>query len=131
MFKSKTIFSSSSVNDLAKAEVFYGETLGFEIHERGEMGFGLRFANGGQHFIYPKKDHQPASFTVLNLVVDNIADAMHALKDKGVQFEQYDLGGGAKTDEQGVLRGLSVGMGPDIAWFKDPAGNVLSVLQEK
>lgn len=131
MFKNADVFSGFSVDDLDKARRFYGEVLGFEVVDEGDdMGLHLRFANGGRHFIYPKDDHRPATFTVLNFPVDDLKQAMDALRDKGVQFEHLDLGGGAKTDEEGVLRGLSVNMGPDIAWFKDPAGNVLAVLQE-
>ena len=131
MFEHAKTFSSFSVDDLVKAMSFYRDVLDFEVREEGDMGFGFTLADGGRHFIYPKEDHQPATFTVLNFVVDDLDKTMNELKEKGIQFEQYDLGGGARTDENGVLRGLSVGMGPDIAWFKDPAGNVLSILQEK
>lgn len=130
MFKNSAVFSGFSVNDLDAARQFYGEVLGLEIHEFGDgMGFGLKFANGGEHFVYPKADHEAATFTVLNFKVDNIDEAIASLKEKGIQFEHYhrdDL----PQDESGVLRGLSHDMGPDIAWFKDPAGNVLSVMQE-
>ena len=78
--------------------------------------------------MYQKDDHQPATFTVLNFEVADIDKAVTALKDKGVKFEQYDWGGGAKTDESGVMRGKAANMGPDIAWFKDPSGNVFAVL---
>lgn len=129
MFKNNEVFSGSSVDDLHAAKQFYGDVLGFEIHEFGEMGFGLKFAGGGEHFFYPKEDHQPATFTVLNFKVDDIDAAVKQLKEKGVQFEQYhreDL----PQDADGVMRGLSADMGPDIAWLKDPAGNVLSIVQE-
>lgn len=130
MFKKNDVFSGSSVDDLAKAKSFYGEVLGFEITEYNDMGFGLQFVNGGRHFFYEKSDHQPAAFTILNFEVDDIDAAMNALKEKGVQFELYH-NDELPQDSEGVLRGLTAGMGPDIAWFKDPAGNVLSVLQEK
>jgi hypothetical protein len=80
-------------------------------------------------FIYPKDDHQPATFTILNFVVDDIDEAADTLKGKGVNFEHYDNMPG-KPDQKGILRGLEAGQGPDIAWFKDPAGNILSVLQD-
>lgn len=121
-------FSGMSVNDLEKAKGFYVGTLGLELTNE-KMGLELKLPGSGELFIYEKADHQPATFTVLNLVVDNIDQAIDELSGKGIKFEQYDLGNGAKTDEKGVLRGLSVQMGPDIAWFKDPAGNILSVLQ--
>jgi catechol 2,3-dioxygenase-like lactoylglutathione lyase family enzyme len=126
MFKAS--FSGMSVDDLEKAKEFYMGTLGLELTNE-KMGLEFKLPGGGELFIYDKEDHQPATFTVLNLVVDDIDQAIDELSGKGIKFEQYDLGNGAKTDEKGVLRGLSVQMGPDIAWFKDPAGNILSVLQ--
>lgn len=129
MFKNTRAFSGFSVDDLEKAKSFYGETLGVEVGIENEMGLSLNLANGNTVFIYPKEDHQPATFTILNFVVDDVDVAMDELKDKGIRFIQYnddDL----PQDEKGVLRGLDAGMGPDIAWFEDPAGNVLSVLQE-
>lgn len=130
MFKGSNVFSGFSADDIEKAKAFYGETLGLEIHEQGDMGFGLQFANGGLHFVYPKDNHQPATFTALNFPVENIDEAMEKLAERGITFEFYN-DENLPQDEKGVLRGLSAGMGPDIAWFKDPAGNVLSVLQEK
>ncbi len=127
MFKNTKAFSGFSVDNLQKAKEFYGKTLGLPVIDEGEMGIGLRFANGGQHFIYPKPDHTPATFTVLNFPVDDIDSAVEELKTRGIQFERYD---NMPVDEKGILRGRSVNMGPDIAWFKDPAGNVLSVIQE-
>lgn len=129
MFKPINAFSGFSVDDLEKARIFYENTLGVEVHEEDEMGFGFNLAGGTTVFVYPKSNHQPATFTVLNFVVDDIEVAMDALKKKGVKFIHYhndDL----PQDEKGILRGISAGMGPDIAWFKDSAGNVLSVLQE-
>ena len=81
-------------------------------------------------FIYPKDDHQPASYTVLNFVVDNIDNAVDELVKNEVSFEHYD-NMPSKQDDKGILRGLSVNQGPDIAWFKDPAGNILSIIQDK
>ena len=93
------------------------------------MGLNLHLPGGRSQFIYAKDDHQPATHTILNFVVDDIDDALDDLESKGVRFEQYhreDL----RQDEGGVARGRSAGMGPDIAWFTDPAGNVLSVMQK-
>ena len=87
----------------------------------------LHLPGGGTVFAYPKDDHQPATFTILNFVVDSIDEAVDELTNRGVQFEHYEEG--PKTDEKGILRGRALQMGPDIAWFKDPAGNILAVLQ--
>ena len=125
MFKAKSAYSGFSVDDLAKAKEFYTETLGLKVDEEKE-GLGLHLPGGGTVFVYPKDDHQPATFTILNFVVDNIDEAVAELTSQGVQFEHYE---GIPTDEKGILRGLSRNMGPDIAWFKDPAGNVLAVLK--
>lgn len=122
MFKSAKSFSSFSVNDLQKAKEFYGDTLGLEVSESQE---GLELHTGGNSvFLYPKSNHTPASFTVLNFHVDDIEQAVDELNALGVTLEHYnqpDL----KTDERGIFRGP----GPQIAWFKDPAGNILSVLE--
>jgi catechol 2,3-dioxygenase-like lactoylglutathione lyase family enzyme len=127
MFKAKAAFSGFSVDDLAKAKEFYTHTLGLKVDAQG-IGLGLHLPDGGTVFVYPKEDHQPATFTILNFEVDNIDAAVDELTNRGVQFEHYE--GDLKTDEKGVARGLSQNMGPDIAWFKDPAGNILSVLQD-
>ncbi len=129
MFKSTKTFTSFSVDNLEKAEAFYGDRLGLNTQKENKMGLSLAL-NGSTVFVYPKDDHQPATFTVLNFVVDDLDSAMDDLADKGISFIQYD-NDDLPQDEKGVLRGLEAGMGPDIAWFKDPAGNVLSVLQEK
>lgn len=129
MFKQANAFSSFSVNDLETAKIFYGETLGCETDDNG-MGLELRFPNGHVVFIYDKKDHKPADFTVLNFPVDDINVAIDSLTEAGVIMERYDnLNLPGEQDERGVLRGKAAGMGPDIAWFKDPAGNVLAVLE--
>jgi len=118
MFGDIHAFSSFSVDDLTAAKRFYGDTLGLTIDEQPE-GLGLQFPNGGRVFLYPKEDHVPATFTVLNFPVDDIEEAVEKLAGAGVTFERYP-----DTDGKGINRG----MGPDIAWFKDPAGNFLSVL---
>lgn len=127
MLKATSTFNSFSVNDLSKAKQFYENTLGLKADDDKGMGLNLQVPGGNAVFIYEKKDHQPATFTILNFIVDNIDEAVDELAKAGVQFEHYD--GEVKTDAKGIMRGLSVNMGPDIAWFKDPAGNFLSVLQ--
>jgi catechol 2,3-dioxygenase-like lactoylglutathione lyase family enzyme len=122
MFKDKHAFSSFSVNDLEQAKNFYGEELGLEVSMTPE-GLDLRLAGGGHVFMYPKPNHEPASFTVLNFIVDDIDQAVDQLTKLGVRFEHYE--GDIKTDEKGIHRNA----GPKIAWFKDPAGNILSVLE--
>ena len=125
MLKDSKAFSGFSVNDLAAAKKFYGETLGLDV-EDNQMGLLLKLAADYVIFIYPKDDHQPATYTILNFPVDDIDQAVEELKGKGVKFENYDN----MTDEKGIARGIANKMGPDIAWFKDPAGNILSVLHE-
>jgi catechol 2,3-dioxygenase-like lactoylglutathione lyase family enzyme len=120
-------FSSFSVNDLKKAKEFYGQKLGIDVREQ-EEGLQLSFDNGNNVFIYPKSDHKPATFTVLNFPVDDIDVAVDKLKTAGVNFESYE--GELKTDKKGIFRGAENGNGPNIAWFKDPAGNFLSVIAE-
>lgn len=122
-------FSSFSVDELPKAKKFYQETLGLGVEESGDMGLSIRLNDEHRVFIYPKVDHQPATFTVLNFVVDDIDAEMESLKHRGVQFIHYQ-NKHLPQDKQGVLRGLQENMGPDIAWFKDPAGNVLAIVQE-
>lgn len=125
MFKDTHAFSGFSVDDIEAAKKFYSETLGVEV-EDGSMGLTLKIAGSNPIFVYAKEDHQPATFTILNFPVDNIDEAVEALKAKGITFEHYpDM-----TDDDGVARGIAAKQGPDIAWFKDPAGNILSVLQE-
>lgn len=128
MFKNTKAFSGFSVDDLTKAKKFYGQTLGLEVSETKE-GLGLRIAGSGEVFIYPKPNHTPATFTILNFPVDDIDQAVDQLTKLGVRFESYE--GELKTDEKGIFRGATKGEGPDVAWFKDPAGNILSVLEEK
>ena len=127
MLKAKSAFSGFSVDDLAKAKEFYMKTLGLTVTDEG-VGLRISLPGGGAVFVYPKKDHQPATFTILNFKVDNIDETVDALKKSGVRFERYD--NGLKTDAEGIMRGMQSKMGPDIAWFKDPAGNTLSVLND-
>jgi len=127
MFKDTEAFSSFSVDDRAAAKEFYGETLGLEVSENSEMEeiLDVTVSGGGKVMIYAKPDHAPATFTILNFPVDDIDKAVDALADRGVDFEIYDEGE-LKTDDKGIMRTE----GPQIAWFRDPAGNVLSVLQQ-
>jgi catechol 2,3-dioxygenase-like lactoylglutathione lyase family enzyme len=125
MFKGKAVFSGFSVNDLAKAKEFYTEVLGLKAEEK--MGLELELPGGGRVFVYPKDNHEPATFTILNFVVEDIDEAVEELGKKGVKFEKYE---GFNQDEKGIARGKEAKMGPDVAWFKDPAGNILSVLED-
>jgi catechol 2,3-dioxygenase-like lactoylglutathione lyase family enzyme len=127
MFKDTKAFSSFSVDDVQKAKKFYGQTLGLEVSESyGGRLLELHIPGGTKILIYPKSNHTPATFTILNFPVDNLGQAMDDLTKRGVRFEIYDEGD-VKTDKKGVSLGDE---GPKIAWFKDPAGNVLSVLEE-
>ena len=125
IFKEAKSFSSFSVNDLQQAKEFYGQTLGLDIKETPE-GLELH-TDSNTVFLYPKPNHTPASFTVLNFAVDDIEEAVADLNALGVTLEHYNLPD-IKTDERGIARGPH---GPTIAWFKDPAGNILSVLEER
>ena len=121
MFKDSQAFSGFSVDDIDTAKDFYGGTLGLDVREE-PYGLGLDLAGGGTVFIYPKDDHEPATFTVLNFPVPDIEAAVDALMSQGVAFERYD---GMGQDD----RGIASMEGPRIAWFRDPAGNILSVIQ--
>ncbi len=124
MLKNSKAFSSFSADDLDKVKEFYQSILGLEVTE-GAMGTTELHVGGPTPvLIYPKPDHQPASFTVLNFPVDSVDNAVDELSEKGVQFEHYDYEN-LKTDAKGILRGE----GPVIAWFKDPAGNILSLIE--
>ncbi len=126
----KGAYSGFSVKDTTSAKKFYSEVLGLDVTDDAEEGaLRIHLPGGGEVFVYPKENHEPATYTVLNLKVENVDDAVVDLGAKGVAFEQYDFPG-FKTDEKGILRGLASGKGPDIAWFKDPSGNIFSVLQE-
>ena len=124
MFKEAKSFSSFSVNDLQKAKEFYSQTLGLDVRETPE-GLELH-TEDNTVFLYPKPNHTPASFTVLNFQVDDIENAIDELASVGVNLEHYNLPD-IKTDTRGIFRGP----GHQIAWFKDPAGNVLSVIEEQ
>jgi predicted enzyme related to lactoylglutathione lyase len=123
MLKVDQAFNGFSVNDLAAAKEFYGEALGVQLEE---IPAGIRLKIGNGILVYPKEGHQPATYTILNFPVDNIDEALEELTAKGIKFEHY----AGITDQKGVARGLAHDRGPDIAWFKDPAGNILSILQQ-
>lgn len=126
MFENTKAFSGFSVDDIDAARTFYGETLGLRVNV-GEMGIlTLHIAGDRDTIVYPKADHVPATFTILNFPVADIESAVAGLTARGVQFERYE-GSEMETDAQGIFRGG----GPLIAWFKDPAGNVLSVLEAR
>jgi len=115
-------FSGFSVNDLAAAKRFYSEVLGVDVEE---IPAGLQLKIGNGILVYPKENHEPSTYTMLNFPVDDIDASVTELKEKGVKFELYP----GITDHLGIARGIASGQGPDIAWFKDPAGNILSVLK--
>ena len=121
MLKDSHAFSGFSSNDIPKAREFYSRTLGLEVTEANGM-LTLNLAGGGKVLIYPKDNHEPASFTVLNFPVKDIDGAVDGLTKAGVEFERYE---GAGQDERGIAREYP----PPIAWFKDPAGNILAVLE--
>jgi catechol 2,3-dioxygenase-like lactoylglutathione lyase family enzyme len=124
MFKDTKAFSGFSVDDVQQAKEFYGQTLGLEVSESYGL-LELHIAGGTNILMYPKANHTPATFTILNFPVDNIEQAVDDLTRRGVRFESYNEGD-LVTDEKGIF----LGGGPKIAWFKDPAGNILSVLEE-
>ena len=122
MLENVKAFSGFSVDDIPKAKRFYGETLGLRVSEENGM-LTLHIAGDRDTLIYPKEDHAPATFTILNFPVDDVDKAVDELAARGVRFEHYES---AEQDEKGIHRGG----GPLIAWFKDPAGNILSILQQ-
>ena len=124
MFENIKAFSGFSVDDIPRAKQFYGETLGLNVSEENGM-LTLHIAGDRPTLVYPKDDHEPASFTILNFQVEDVEATVEALSERGVSFERYE-GTELETDEKGVFRGG----GPLIAWFKDPAGNVLSVIEQ-
>lgn len=126
MFKNTRAYSGFSVNDPEKAKEFYGKVLGLEVRDNPMKILELHIDGGNPIIVYPKKDHIPATFTILNFPVKDIEQAVDELTAKGVIFEHYE--GDIATDEKGIC--WSSGKGPNIAWFKDPAGNILSVLEE-
>jgi catechol 2,3-dioxygenase-like lactoylglutathione lyase family enzyme len=130
MLADSKAYSGIAVNDLEKAKEFYGETLGLKLSVLDER-FGLmtlHLAGERDTLVYHSPDVTPASYTILNFPVDDIDEVVDGLTARGVRFERYD-NLGFEQDEKGIARGREASMGPDIAWFKDPAGNILSVLQ--
>lgn len=125
MFRDAKAFSSFSIKDLEAANAFYSDVLGLNVEKTPE-GLSLALAGGGTVFLYPKPNHEPATFTVLNFHVDDVDRTVADLTKQGVRIEHYDLPD-LKTDEKGIYRGN----GPTIAWFKDPDGNILSVLNDQ
>jgi catechol 2,3-dioxygenase-like lactoylglutathione lyase family enzyme len=116
-------FSGFAVDDIAKAKEFYSKVLGLEVAEE-DGALTLSIGGGKRVFVYPKGDHVPATYTILNFPVDDVEAAVDELTQAGIRFEHYDSND-ISTDAKGIMRGN----GPDIAWFKDPAGNIMSVLQ--
>jgi predicted enzyme related to lactoylglutathione lyase len=123
MLQKSKAFSGFSVPDISAAKQFYGQTLGLEVTEANGM-LTLHLGSGAKVLVYPKPNHAPASFTILNFPVDDVERTVRALKERGVRFQIYREGP-YQTDDQGIFRGE----GPTIAWFTDPAGNILSVLE--
>ncbi|MCY0938619.1 VOC family protein [Streptomyces sp. H34-S4] len=127
MFADSKGYSGFSVDDLGKAKEFYGGTLGLRVTEEEDMPhLQLHLAGDTKVLIYPKENHEPASFTILNFPVDDIDKAVDELAARGVRFERYEE---FEVDDRGIVRHAEPGT-PSIAWFKDPAGNILSVLNE-
>ena len=121
MLRDARAYSGFSTNDTEATKEFYGSVLGLDLTESNGI-VELKLAGGGTVIAYPKENHEPASFTILNFEVDDVEKAVDELVERGVRFEKYE---GFPQDEKGIMRGH----GPDIAWFKDPAGNILSVLR--
>lgn len=124
MFKNSDAWSSFSVNDVETAKAFYGGTLGLGVTDGGDGAINLKLGSGATVYVYPKPNHEPATFTVLNFVVADVEQAVDVLTAAGVRMEHYDFPE-FKTDAKGIMR---MGEGSGIAWFKDPAGNILSVI---
>ena len=125
MFKPLSAFSGFSVKDAEEAKKFYKGILGLEVSE--DMGLHLHLPDGSKVFVYPKDNHEPATYTVLNLIVEDLDAAVDELTDNGVKFERYE---GMHQDEKGIARPPKPEYGPPIAWFKDPAGNILSLIEK-
>lgn len=125
MLRESNVFSSYSIRDVQRAKSFYADVLQLPVKESPE-GLELHLAGDVRVFLYPKPNHEPATFTVLNFAVESVDKAVDELTAKGIKFEQYDMPD-LKTDAKGIARGN----GPTIAWFKDPDGNILSVVEPK
>lgn len=128
MLKDSKAFSGYSVKDVKKAREFYEGVLGLKVSEEEGMGLDLQLDGGRHVFLYPKDDHKPATYTVLNFQVDDIDKVVHGLTKKGVEFIKYDDIDYIKQDSKGIARSDDPARGPSIAWFEDPFGNILSVL---
>ena len=126
MFRDNDAFSGFSVDDIDRAKAFYGQTLGFKVETNAMGALDISLGNGAKLFVYPKPDHEPATYTMLNIVVPDLERAVDDLTSKGVEMEHYDTPD-MKTDLKGIARDPRGG--PAIAWFKDPAGNILAVLE--
>ena len=127
MFTANAAFSSFSASDLAKIKTFYTNVLGLKAEEDSMGGMNIFLPQGGTVYVYQKEDHMPATYTILNFDVAVIEEAVDQLISQGILFEHYE----GMTDEKGIARGLGSNRGPDIAWFKDPDGNILSIMQTK
>jgi predicted enzyme related to lactoylglutathione lyase len=127
MLAKSDAFSGFAVPDLEAAKKFYGETLGVDVGEDLMGMLVLKLGGGTNVFVYVKPDHEPAVFTILNFPVEDIDQAVDELTKRGVTFERYE---GFEQDEKGIARPNEENPGPPIAWFKDPAGNILSVLEQ-
>ena len=125
MLKNSPFYAGFAVDDVAKAKAFYAETLGVDVVDVGPGLLALRAGNGYAVLIYEKEVHEPAAHTIVNFPVDDIDIAVDRLREAGVEFERYEQGP-IETNEKGIANPAS---GPRIAWFKDPAGNILSVLE--
>ena len=129
MFKHSSVFSSLSIDDVGKAKQFYGRVLGLDVHETPE-GLEILLAGGARIFLYPSPRHAPATYTVLNFTVEDVDAAIDGLTEAGVRMERYDWPD-LKTDARGVFRNEEEHGPKAVAWFKDPAGHILSVVQER
>ncbi|HWV48083.1 MAG TPA: VOC family protein [Microbacterium sp.] len=127
MFENSDAFSGMSSDDIEASRAFYASVLGLEVRDAGGGLLSVQLPKGGAVLMYPKDDHEPATFTILNFPVEDIDAVVDELVAKGVTMQRYE---GMPQDEKGIRRGKAEGQGPDIAWFTDPAGNILSVLSE-
>lgn len=125
MFNPKIALQAFSAKDLDAVKKFYSEVLGFEVKD-APMGIEIELPGGAKTAVYQSDKSEPATYTMMNIVVDNIDEAVDALTERGVTFERYE---NFPQDDKGIARGLAVHRGPDAAWFKDPEGNILEVLQ--